>query len=78
MKTSGTRHIRAKEVQILEDISTATSYRRIKEVFQCLNKRRLTSAYKVTIKEYCEHYGMDLSEFVKTYNETFTRNKLEL
>lgn len=69
MNTPGTRHITAKEVEVMEGCSVPTSYRKIKEVFENLNKRRFTKVKKVTIKEYCEHYGLELKEFVEQFNE---------
>jgi len=74
MNTSGTRHITAKEVEVMEGCSVPTSYRKIKEVFENLNKKRFTKVKKVTIKEYCEHWGYELPDFVNQFNTKLKSN----
>lgn len=77
MNTPGTRHITAKEVRAIENCSMPTSYRKLQEVFINLNKKRFTKISKVTIKEYCEHYGYELKEFVNQFNQKLN-TKIEL
>jgi hypothetical protein len=74
MNTAGTYLIRAKEVQAIEKCAMITAYRKLKEVFINLNKKRFTKISKVTIKEYCEHYGYELADFITQFNTQFKTN----
>lgn len=74
MNTPGTHHISAKEVKAIDSCHISTAYRKIQEVFNNLPERRKTRTSKVTIKEYCEHYGLELPDFVNIFNTTLKRN----
>ena len=73
-KNAALFYLKLVHVQHLEDCSTNTAQRRIKQVFDLLPKERPTKHAKITLAEYAEHFQLPIDKLCESINQKFILN----